>query len=277
MICTSSVYTRCQGKSAQNVEITFPDAIESAYETNGIEEKIGEVTIQNNKLCFDMASYRPKTFAVRLKKGNVKAAPIKNIPLQLPFNSKAFTPENFGYTVSFDKKGNSFAAELIGDKVTCDNITFSIADHENKNVIKCKGDTIQLPKEAAGKKLYILAASTDKDRKSTFLVNGKSHEFEIPYYSGFYGQWGHKGVSDGYIRNASLAYIGSHRHTEKGNDTYIYTYMYKLGIELPQEAHTLVLPKDENIAVFAITLSDNYIDDISTANEMRTLPLEVSK
>ncbi|MFT0280168.1 hypothetical protein ACMSEZ_09475 [Bacteroides thetaiotaomicron] len=266
-----------QGKSAQNVEITFPDAIESAYETNGIEEKIGEVTIQNNKLCFDMASYRPKTFAVRLKKGNVKAAPIKNIPLQLPFNSKAFTPENFGYTVSFDKKGNSFAAELIGDKVTCDNITFSIADHENKNVIKCKGDTIQLPKEAAGKKLYILAASTDKDRKSTFLVNGKSHEFEIPYYSGFYGQWGHKGVSDGYIRNASLAYIGSHRHTEKGNDTYIYTYMYKLGIELPQEAHTLVLPKDENIAVFAITLSDNYIDDISTANEMRTLPLEVSK
>ena len=247
-----------QGKSAQNVEITFPDAIESAYETNGIEEKIGEVTIQNNKLCFDMASYRPKTFAVRLKKGN-------------------FTPENFGYTVSFDKKGNSFAAELIGDKVTCDNITFSIADHENKNVIKCKGDTIQLPKEAAGKKLYILAASTDKDRKSTFLVNGKSHEFEIPYYSGFYGQWGHKGVSDGYIRNASLAYIGSHRHTEKGNDTYIYTYMYKLGIELPHEAHTLVLPKDENIAVFAITLSDNYIDDISTANEMRTLPLEVSK
>ena len=59
--------------------------------------------------------------------------------------------------------------------------------------------------------------------------------------------------------------------------TPIYTYMYKLGIELPQEAQTLVLPKDENIAVFAITLSDNYIDDISTANEMRTLPLEVSK
>lgn len=64
---------------------------------------------------------------------------------------------------------------------------------------------------------------------------------------------------------------------KKGNDTYIYTYMYKFGIELPKEAHTLVLPKDENIAVFAITLSDNYIDNISAANEMRTLPLEVSK
>ena len=229
-----------QGKSAQNVEITFPAPIESGYEANGIEEKIGEATIQDNKLCFDMASYQPRTFAIRLKKGKVKADPIKNIPLQLPFNSKAFTPENFGYTVSFDKKGNSFAAELIGDKVTCDDITFSIANYENKNVIKCKGDTIQLPKEAAGKKLYILATSTDKDRKAKFIVNSKSHEFEIPYYSGFYGQWGHKGVSDGYIRNASLAYIGSHRHTKKGNDTYIYTYMYKFGIELPKEAHTLV-------------------------------------
>lgn len=266
-----------QGKAAKNVEVTFPSAIEAAYETNGIEEKIGEATIRDNKLCFDMTSYRPKTFAVRLKKGNVKAASIQNIPLELTFNSKAFTPENFGYTVSFDKKGNSFASELIGDQVVCDNITFNIGSHENKNVIKCKGDTIQLPKAAAGKKMYILATSIDKDRKATFLIDGKAHEFEVPYYSGFYGQWGHKGVSDGYIRNATPAYIGSHRHTEKGNEAYIYTYMYKFGIQLPEEAQTLILPKDDNIAVFAITLSDNYLDDVSAANEMRALPVETKK
>lgn len=266
-----------QGKEAQNVEVTFPAAIESAYETNGIEEKIGEATIRDNKLCFNMASYQPKTFAVRLKKGNVKAAPIQNIPVQLAFNSKAFTPENFGYMVSFDKKGNSFAAELIGNQVTYDNVSFNIGKHEVKNVLKCKGDTIQLPKEAAGKKLYILATSTDKDRQATFVVGDQSYELEVPYYSGFYGQWGHKGVSDGYIRNATPAYIGSHRHTEKGNDTYIYTYMYKFGIELPKEAQTLILPKDDNIAVFAITLSDNYLDDVSAANEMRALPLETKK
>ena len=266
-----------QGKAAQNVEVTFPAAIESAYETNGIEEKIGEATIRDNKLCFNMASYHPKTFAVRLKKGNVKAAPIQNIPVQLGFNSKAFTPENFGYMVSFDKKGNSFAAELIGNQVTYDNVSFNIGKHEVKNVLKCKGDTIQLPKEAAGKKLYILATSTDKDRQATFVVGDQSYELEVPYYSGFYGQWGHKGVSDGYIRNATPAYIGSHRHTEKGNDTYIYTYMYKFGIELPKEAQTLILPKDDNIAVFAITLSDNYLDDVSAANEMRALPLETKK
>lgn len=265
------------GKEAKNVEVTFPAAIEAAYETNGIEEKIGEASVQGNKLCFDMTAYRPKTFAVRLKKGTVKAAPISNTPLPLDYNGKAFSPENFGYTVSFDGKGNSFASELIGDKVTADNVSFDIAGYESKNVLKCKGDTIRLPKAAAGKKLYLLAASTDKDRKATFLVDGKSHELEIPYYSGFYGQWGHKGVSDGYIRNASLAYIGSHRHNNAGNDTYVYTYMYKFGIELPKEAQMLVLPKDDHIAVFAITLSDNYIDDVNAANELRALPLEVSK
>ena len=64
---------------------------------------------------------------------------------------------------------------------------------------------------------------------------------------------------------------------ETKNDTYIYTYMYKFGIELPKEAQTLILPKDDNIAVFAITLSDNYLDDVSAANEMRALPLETKK
>lgn len=94
--------------------------------------------------------------------------------------------ENFGYTVSFDKKGNSFAAELIGDKVTCDDITFSIANYENKNVIKCKGDTIQLPKEAAGQQETIVSSQLLQTRiaKQNSLLR-KSHEFEIPYYSGF--------------------------------------------------------------------------------------------
>nr|WP_320057284.1 glycoside hydrolase family 38 C-terminal domain-containing protein [uncultured Bacteroides sp.] len=266
-----------QGKSAKNVEVAFPAVIESAYEVNGLEENIGEVAIRENRLCFNMQPYRPKTLALRLKKGDVKAAPIENFPLQLAFNSKAFTPENFGYTVSFDGKGNSFAAELIGNEITSDNITFRIGNYEEKNVIKCKGDTIQLPKESVGKKLYILAASTDKDRKASFLIDGKPCEFEVPYYSGFYGQWGHTGVSDGYIRNAVPAYIGSHRHTEKGNDAYIFTYIYKFGIQLSKGAHSLILPKDKNIAVFAITMSDNYIDNINAANELRTLPLDTKK
>lgn len=83
---------------------------------------------------------------------------------------------------------------------------------------------------------------------------------------------GQKDVSKGYIQKETLAYVGSHRHSPNGNDPYIYTYIYKYCIKLPEKANMLVLPKNENIAVFAITLSDNYIDDISFANEIRALP-----
>ena len=53
--------------------------------------------------------------------------------------------------------------------------------------------------------------------------------------------------------------------------------MYKFCIDLPEKAERLILPKDDHIAVFAVTLSDNRIDDIAAANEIRALPLETKK
>ncbi len=262
-----------QGQAAQNIEVTFPAAIEEAYEMNGIEDKIGEAKATGNTLRFDMSAYRPKTFAVRLKKSAVKAAPVNHQSLQLAYNQHAFTPEHFGYLHNFDKKGHTYAAELIGNEVVSENIPFIIADKNEKNVVKCKGDTIYLPKETSGKKLYFLAASTDKDRKATFMIDAKPYEFDIPYFSGFYGQWGNTGFNQGYIKDASLAYVGSHRHAEKGNDPYVFTYMYKFTVDLPKDASMFVLPKDENIAVFAVTLSDNYMDNVAPANEIRAIPL----
>ncbi len=69
-----------------------------------------------------------------------------------------------------------------------------------------------------------------------------------------------KGVSDGYIRNASLAYIGSQIDTEKGNDTYIYNIRLNWDRASPRH-NTGILPKDENIAVFAaITYPTTILD-----------------
>ena len=41
------------------------------------------------------------------------------------------------------------------------------------------------------------------------------------------------------------------------------------GIELPKEAQTLILPKDDNIAVFAITLSDNVMANTAILSSFR--------
>jgi alpha-mannosidase len=257
-----------QGKEADNIHAVFPASIENAYEVNGIEEKIGEADYSGKNLIFNMKANSPRTFAVKLQKGASALSPINNNMLTLNYNQNAFTYDNFGYLGSFDKQGNSFASELMNDTIVNDNVLFKIGSRDEKNVIKCNGDTISLPKDAGGKKLYILATSTEDGHNATFTVNGKRYDFDIPYYSGFYGDRENGNTT---IRNASLAYVGSHRHTKDGNEAYIFTYLYKFCIELPPKAKTLILPKDENVAVFAITLSDNYSDNITSINEMRAL------
>lgn len=85
----------------------------------------------------------------------------------------------------------------------------------------------------------------------------------VPYYSGFFGQWGHDG-EPGYVKDGDLAYVGTHRHSaERGNDPYVFTYMYKICLPVGAGAKELVLPRIWNVAVFAVTVSDNPNDCLS--------------
>ena len=76
------------------------------------------------------------------------------------------------------------------------------------------------------------------------------------------------------MKDASIAYIGTHRHSSwvGGNESYIYTYLYKICLDIAPDAKALTLPKDAGVALFAVTLSDN-----SPATEMRALPHETAK
>lgn len=267
-----------QGKSANQVKVNFPSFIEEAYEVNGIEKRLGKVQTFGSELQFDISAFQPKTFAVRLKKGVKQALSVNSEHLKLPYSENAFTPEHFGHLGDFDKEGHTYAAELIGNEVLSEDISFKIASRDGANVVKCKGDTIYLPEGKKYTKLYLLASSTDKDRLAAFKIDGKEYYQEVPYYSGFYGQWKSEDTNQGYIRNAPIAYIGSHRHNNKGrisaenmNDAYTFTYMYKLTLDLPKNAKTLILPNDDKIAIFAATLSDNHMDEIESVNEVRAL------
>ncbi|WP_455612514.1 hypothetical protein, partial [Bacteroides sp.] len=81
------------------------------------------------------------------------------------------------------------------------------------------------------------------------------------------------------MKDASIAYIGTHRHSTRvgANESYIYTYLYKICLDIAPDAKTLTLPKDAGVALFAVTLSDNSNDDTKPATEMRALPHETAK
>lgn len=258
-----------QGKEAKDVTVEFPAEIVSASETNGVEDVIGKATIQGNKLIFSTTAFSPKTFAVKLKGSTVKSQPINNAPVDLAYTDNAFTYDAFNETGNFDKDGCSYAAELIGREVVSQGIPFRIAAPEGNNVLKCKGNVVQLPADRKYTKIYLLVASTDGDIKADFKLGNKVLTRDIPYYSGFYGQWGQTGFTKAFVKDVPLAYVGSHRHSQKfGNEAYTFTYMYRICLDIPEGATQLQLPDDNRVAVFAMTMSDNYADDVKAASPL---------
>jgi len=258
-----------QGKEAKNVTVEFPTEIVSAVETNGVENEIGKATFNGNKLTFSTTAFSPKTFAVKLKENIVKAQPIHNVPVELPFTYNAFTYDAFNETGQFDKDGCSYAAELIDKEIVSQGIPFKIGNMENANVLKCKNNVIDIPKDRKYTKVYLLAASTDGDVKADFKFGNKTQTCDIPYYSGFYGQWGQTDFTKSFVKNVPLAYIGTHRHSAKyGNEAYTFTYMYRICLDIPEGATQLQLPDDNRVAVFSITFSDNYADDVKAISPL---------
>jgi alpha-mannosidase len=105
-----------------------------------------------------------------------------------------------------------------------------------------------------------LVASVHEDGiMAPFILNDKALNYNIPYYSGFYGQW-HTAEKPAYQRDAQVAYVGTHRHDRTtGNESYIFTYMYKIAIPITPETTHIVLPKDKKVIIFAGTLSEEKI------------------
>ncbi|GHT03054.1 alpha-mannosidase [Bacteroidia bacterium] len=262
------------GKELTNARIHFALPIASAQELNGIEEPVGNIRFEGNDLILDAKGFQPRTFGVTFKTHPDLKQPVNQF-IDLQYNANALTTDAFNKSEGgkFDKEGNSFAAELMPETVLSEGIAFKMQNQPDQyNYVRCDGQTVALPDNHPAGTLYILATSSNEDRQAVFEIDGKAKELNIPYYSGFYGQWGWKGESEGYIRDASIAYLGTHRHNEKkGNESYIYTYLYKMGIPVEANTKTLTLPKDRNIALFAVTLSDNP-NAVQSAGEMRALP-----
>ena len=88
----------------------------------------------------------------------------------------------------------------------------------------------------------LLAASSSGDRKATFTAGKNRQTVNVPYYTGFVGQWGHVGHTKGYLKDAEVAYVGTHSHAEYEDRVYEFTYMFKYGIDIPEGATEIILP-----------------------------------
>jgi alpha-mannosidase len=252
------------GKEAKNVKISFPGKIIDAYEVNGQEKKIGSADFTNGVLNLDMTRFLIRSFAVRFEE---PASPMSKPPqaaVELTFNQDG---------ISFDTKrsdgnltdGLTIPAELLPQKIVCDDIEFIIGSTADgkKNVISAQGQKINLP---AGKfnRIYLLAAATE-DTQGAFTAGKKSTTMGIQGWTGYVGQHYSRqlyfnnlkvaSIANAYTKRDNIAWFASHRHTPTANDTYRYSYLYNYVISVPEGTKSLIIPKNEKIKIFAITVA----------------------
>jgi alpha-mannosidase len=171
----------------------------------------------------------------------------------------------------------SFPAELIPGEVVSEDIHFKIGStvDEDKNVIDCGGQTIELP-SGNFNKLYILASGLN-DNKGDFIVDKDTTAIQVQSGTGFVGQFYARvfsgtelnvanvvNIRGPFTKRDNIAWFTSHRHVSypSRNDAYQYGYIYKYEISIPAGAKKLTLPSNRNIKVFAVTLALNKNDKV---------------
>lgn len=244
------------GKEAQSANLTFAADIVKAVEADGTEKETGAASFSGNKLSVSIKPFSVKTYRLKLK-DNVSEKAGKCFAdarsLELAFNKNCFSYNEFRAAGNFEG-GNSYAAELLPkDGLTVDGVHFTFGEMDTDNGLACDGDTIKLPAGGKYNKVYLLAASSSGDRNATFTVGKTRQTVNVPYYTGFVGQWGHEGHTKGYLKDAEVAYVGTHSHAEYEDRVYEFTYMFKYGIDIPEGATEIILPSDKNVVVFAAT------------------------
>lgn len=200
---------------------------------------------------------------------------IDNAPVKLDYDITAYTTDEFFTYYTIDKALGSFAAELIPATVECDGVTFAMGEANTDDAVLCNGQTVALPADRTYTKLYVLASAVEEPRTAEFRVGDRTYEAEVPLWKGFYGQWGWYGNSEGFMQRAKIGYLGTHRHqTDLGNVPYGFSYMYLLTFDIPEGATTVTLPKDKKVLVYAMTASNNPIDDVKLASRTFVRPDE---
>lgn len=246
------------GQGIQSARLTFAGKLASVVETDGTEKEIAKADFSNNTFDVKVNPFSLKTYKIRLAESGVSAYQPKCLSLELPYDKKCATYNEFRSEADFES-GYSYAAELLPDSITIDQVTFRLGEPETYNGLSCKNDTIEIPE--GYNRLYFLAAAASSDDQSLQIACGKHvSEFVVPSYTGFVGQWGHEGHTSGYLKPAQIAYVGTHRHASSGDCPYEFTYMFKFGMDIPKDVHSIVLPKNENVVIFAATaVAENHV------------------
>ena len=258
------------GNDLKGVNLKLPGEIGDAWEVNGQEQKIGSATFKGGNLTFDLGHYGIRSFVFRWKDVPKKADNQKQ--LELPFDQDAMSFDYDRDDCNFNRR-NSLPAELIPAELVCEGIRYkmgSTADGQN-NVLACNGQKVDLGNNC--NKVYLLASAI-YDSKAEFRFDKSVVPLQIQSGTGYIGQFYNRHFADDnvavtkidrpYVKGADIAWFASHGHYAypSRNEAYQYTYIYAFELNVPNGAKTLELPLNQNVKVFAITVSEGADESV---------------
>ncbi|UCC43787.1 MAG: chitobiase/beta-hexosaminidase C-terminal domain-containing protein [Candidatus Zixiibacteriota bacterium] len=267
------------GRSQNEVVIEFDRPVLTAREVSGAEDDMGPAQISNGRLIFSLTSYQPKAFAVTLEAPLPTPVPRPAFAkVDLPYNLDGVSLDTDRCDGDFDGQGNSLVGELLPDNLIYRGIPFDLGptDQGALNAVSCDGQTILLP-EGPFDRLFLLAAAVNGPAITQFSVDEQVYTVSLQDYADPIGQWNNRMVAGtmmeepseiapAYINRMPVAWYGSHRHTaDCENDTYKFTYLFLVSLELPENAESITLPDNSGIRVMAATAADQPYTGVQTS------------
>ncbi|WP_176736572.1 alpha-mannosidase [Oligoflexus tunisiensis] len=266
------------GLDHDGVELTFPASIVEAYEVNGQEQKIGEVSYSGHSLQLRIGRFSPRSFAVRLSDPSSSETLPQSMPVPLVFDQDVASPADQKTDGSMSDAGASYPAELFPKTLVSEDILFQLGPTGSgqANAVTARGQTIQLP-PGDYDRLYVLAAA-DEETSATFRLQGRPVIQSIQKWFGFLGTFDRrtwidqarvKDIQPGFIKKDPIAWFATHRHLADGrDDSWIFSYLFKYGFKLPRDTREFTLPDNPKIKIFAVTLAKNPNDATRAAQPL---------
>ncbi|MCH5220089.1 MAG: discoidin domain-containing protein [Muribaculaceae bacterium] len=248
-------------------DITFPFEIAEAWKADGTEKTLEPAPYSGNTLHAEVARNGMATYKLKFVAPPVKKSSQHHF-LPLSYDKKCFSLNGFESDADFSE-GFSYAVELLPDTLVKDGIPFRIESQKLYGGKKCLSDTLSIP-AADFKTLYLLAAFAGEEGATSgnLIIGNNSYTLSVPSYTGFIGQWGHSGHTEGFLRPNEVAYAGTHRHSAAGDSPYEFTYMFKYDFIIPYDAEYIVLPQNPDMVIFAATLSSESADKTKAASPL---------
>jgi len=277
------------GQPAENVALHFAAAIAAAHEVDGQERPIGEATLKNGQLAFNMKPFSLRAFALRLAPPSSPVEGVTSKPVPLIYNADVVSSRSKRDDGAMDAAGNNYPAELFPNQLTRHGVQFALgptADGQ-KNALTAQGQTIELP-GGAFNRVHLLVAA-DGDTTSRIRIGDTDHACVVPNWTGYIGQWDNRlwdspipelsydtsqqtvGLVPGYIKRTPVAWFATHHNTLKEDAYYRFSYLFQLSYELPAGVHSLTLPSDSKLRVFAVSVANEPSSAVPAAPLYDTL------